>query len=100
MSFTCPHCHGSGMDPSADGRAMLVIAAIAAEHGVPVNELDSNSRDRSRFEARWHAAYELLRGGFSKVTIGRLLGYSTHAPVVHAVRQWERVRPRYRELVG
>jgi chromosomal replication initiation ATPase DnaA len=88
------------MDHSANDRARDIIAAIASEHGVAVPDLDSNSRERPRFEARWHAAYELMRLGFSKVTIGKLLGYSTHAPVVHAVRQWERVKPRHRELVG
>lgn len=94
MNCKCPHCHGTGIDPEAYNVGRAIVAMVVSEHGLNPEhlcDLDRFWKWRTRFEARWHAAYELVRAGFTRVTAAKLLGYSQHCSVIYACRQWEKL---------
>lgn len=72
------------------------IARVALAHGVTVEEIMGEARDRRRSHARQHAYWEVrrLRPHLSLPQIGAIFGGRDHTTILHGIRQHEQRRAK------
>jgi chromosomal replication initiation ATPase DnaA len=78
----------------------VIVRAVAAFHGLSMDELLRPNRQQGRVRARWEAMWQLRASGLSLPAVGRAMGGMHHTTVLHGLRMADRLMEKRRRWLS